>query len=233
MNLLSIFALLFLQVEVPELAARLFDAIGRGDAPAVRKLVAADPKLGEARKSDGATAVLWAAYSRHPELAPVLLGERQPDFFEACALGRQDRVSDLLRVRPDLLGAHSQDGFSGLGLALYFGHAAIARMLVEAGADVDEPSHNAIKVAPLHSAVVSGNPALVDLLLAHGAKPDPVEFLGATPLHSAASAGNAAMVKRLLVAGADSHRRTSDGKTAADLARQYGHPEIAALLEKR
>jgi len=40
------------------------------------------------------------------------------------------------------------------------------------------------------------------------------------------------MVEKLVAAGADRHRKTKDGKTAADLARQYGHPEIAAELEK-
>jgi ankyrin repeat protein len=233
MNLLSMVALLFAQVEAPDATARLFDAIRRGDVAGVRELVTADPKLAQARNSDGATAVLWATYNRHAELAPVLLGARQPDFFEACALGRRDRMAELLHADASLARAHSADGFSGLGLALYFGHAEIARILVDAGADVDEPSYNAIRVAPLHSAVVSGNPALVDLLLAHGAKPDPVEFLEATPLHSAASAGNIEMVKRLLAAGADPHRRTKDGKTAAELARQYGHPEVVRFLDGR
>jgi ankyrin repeat protein len=233
MNVLSIVALLFAQVEVQDAVARLFDAIRRGDAAAVRELVEADPKLREARNSEGATAVLWAVYSRHGELAPTLLGARQPDFFEACALGRRDRAGELLRSDPGLARAHSADGFSGLGLALFFGHGEEARMLVDAGADVNEPSHNAIKVAPLHSAVASGNPGLVELLLARGARPDPVEFLGATPLHSAASMGSLEVVKRLLAAGADPHRLTKDGKTAADLALQSGHPEVAALLERR
>src|SRR5215472_18529343 len=97
MNLLSLLALLFAQVDIPDAAARLFDAIRRGDAEAVRKLVAGEPKLGQARNAGGASAVLWAAYNRHAELAPVLLGGQQPDLFEACALGRQDRVAELLR----------------------------------------------------------------------------------------------------------------------------------------
>lgn len=225
-------ALFFAQVEVPP-GAQLFDAIGRGDAAQVRALVAAHPGLGEARNADGATAVLWTLYTRHGELAPVVLGGREPDFFEACALGRADRAAELLRRDPALAKGFSADGFSGLGLALFFGHAEIARRLVAAGADVNEPSHNGIRVAPLHSAVASGNPALVELLLAHGATADPVEFLEATPLHAAAAAGNGAMVRMLLAAGADPHRRTKAGKTAAELARDNGHGEVAEVLEKR
>jgi hypothetical protein len=40
------------------------------------------------------------------------------------------------------------------------------------------------------------------------------------------------MVEKLLAAGADRHRKTKDGKTAAELARQSGHAEIAGMLSK-
>ena len=38
------------------------------------------------------------------------------------------------------------------------------------------------------------------------------------------------MVERLLWAGADARRMTKDGKTAADLAREYGHEPLAEWL---
>jgi ankyrin repeat protein len=211
--------------------SQLFDAIRAGDAEMVKKLLAVDPSLAEARNQDGATAVLWAAYTRHADLVPILLAGREPDFFEACALGRTDRVAALLQQDPSLARADSPDGFSGLGLSLFFGHPSAARLLVEAGADVNRPSQNSFRVTPLHSAVASGKVELLDLLLAHGAAADPEEFLGATPLHSAAGRGQREMVQRLRAAGADPRRKTQDGKTAADLARQFGHNDLAAELE--
>ncbi len=231
MSLFSLLPLMFAQIS-SDLGPQLFDAIRKGDATQVRTLLAAEPKLAGAKNQDGATPALWAAYTRHPELAPIVLGAREPDFFEACALGRRDRTEQLLRHDPRLVKAYSNDGFGGLGLAVFFGHVEIARMLVESGADVNSPSRNAIRVSPLHSAVESGSLALLDLLLSHGASPDPVEFLEATPLHSAAARGNTEMVRKLLAAGADPKRKTKDGKTPADLARQYGHAELAAELEK-
>jgi ankyrin repeat protein len=150
----------------------------------------------------------------------------------SLALGRSDRVKRLLAQDPKLVRGNSADGFSGLGLAVFFAHLEIATTLVEAGADVNWPSDNAIRVTPLHSAVESGSVPLLELPLARGARPDPVEFLGATPLHSAAAGGNREMVQKLVKAGADRHRKTKEGKTPADLARQYGHAELAAQLER-
>jgi ankyrin repeat protein len=208
----------------------LFDAIRQGDAERVRALLASDPKLADARNAEGATPALWCVYTRHPELEAIVLAGREPDFFEACALGNRDRASALLARDPQLADSYSGDGFTPLGLAVFFGHEELARQFVAAGADVNRPSRNAIRVAPLHSAVASGSVALVKLLLEHGARPDPVEFLEATPLHSAAACGHREMVERLLWAGADARRMTKDGKTAADLAREYGHEPLAEWL---
>jgi ankyrin repeat protein len=229
--IISLLTLMLAQVS-SDRGAQLFDAIRKGDAAEVRALLADDPKLAQARNQDGATPALWAVYTRHAELAPIVLGAREPDFFEACALGRRDRAAELLQHDPRLADGYSGDGFTGLGLAVFFGHFEIARMLVESGADVNRPSRNSIRVSPLHSAVESGSIPLLDLLLSHGAKPDAVEFLEATPLHSAAARGNREMVRKLLAAGADRNRKNKDGKTAADLARQYGHADVAEELEK-
>lgn len=212
-------------------AAEFFDAIRNGDANLVRTLLASDPRLSEARNRDGATAALWAIYTRHPDLAPVVLGEREPDFFEACALGRRDRAAALLAADAALLNADSADGFPALGLAVFFGHSDVARDLLDAGADASRAARNALGVAPLHAAVACGSLPLVELLLAHGADPNAAEGGGATPLHSAAGHGSREMVAKLMAAGADPHRKTKDGKTPADVARQYGHPELAGELD--
>src|SRR3954453_20680250 len=113
----------------------LFDLIRQGDAEQVRALLANDPALADSRTPEGATPVLWAVYTRHPELAPLLLAGRQPDFFEACALGDTARAAELLARDPDLANQHSGDGFTGLGYACFFAHTDLARRLLEGGAD--------------------------------------------------------------------------------------------------
>jgi ankyrin repeat protein len=210
--------------------AQFFDAIRHGDAAEVQALVAANPQLAEARNQDGATPALWAVYTQHADLAPVVLAGRAPDFFEACALGQLDRVATLLAQDAQLVNAYSGDGFTGLGFAAFFGHVELARRLLQSGADANSPSRNPLHVAPLHSAVAAGSLPLLELLLSHGAAPDPTEGSGATPLHSAAGHGSKEMVARLLAAGADPQRKTNDGKTPADIARQYGQEALSREL---
>jgi ankyrin repeat protein len=198
------------------------DAIRQGDAARVQSLLAADPSLAVTCTPQGASTVLWAAYTRHPELAPLLLGERPPDFFEACALGMAADAADV--------NAFAPDGFSGLGLACFFGHLEIARRLLDLGANPNLASNNDLRVAPLNSAVTTGSAAMVELLLARGASPNLEEASGYTPLHTAAGHGNREIIEMLLAAGADATRRTKDGKTPGDVARHYGHAEVAARL---
>jgi ankyrin repeat protein len=201
----------------------IFDAIRQGDATKVAELLAADPTLATARTPEGASPVLWAIYTRHAELAPMLLGARQPDFFEACAMGLAPAAGPV--------NAYAPDGFTGLGLACFFGHLETARHLLDAGADPNLASNNALRVSPLHSAVAAGSAPLVELLLARGANPNVGEGSGYSPLHSAAGQGNRAIIAMLVGSGADRGRKANDGKTPADVARQHGHPEVAAELE--
>jgi ankyrin repeat protein len=210
----------------------IFDAIRQGDAEQVRALLAADPSLADSRTPEGASTVLWAVYTRHSELAPLLLGSRQPDFFEACALGADARIVELLAVDRQLVEQYSADGFTAVGLAAFFGHRQAARLLLKAGADPNQASRNALHVTPLHSACAAGHAAVAGLLLQHGADPNAAESNGMTPLHTAAGTGNREIAALLLDAGADRAHQSHDGRTPAAVARKYGHPEIAIELDQ-
>ncbi|HZT29057.1 MAG TPA: ankyrin repeat domain-containing protein [Bryobacteraceae bacterium] len=207
-----------------------FAAIRQGDPERVAALLAADPGLAEARNPEGATGVLWAVYVRHPELVPLVSGGRVLDLYEACATGGLERIREALAADPHAANSYSADGFTPLGLAIFFGHREAARLLLDAGANPRTPSRNALRVAPLHSAVAAGDLEAVRMLIARGAEADPVEFLGATPLHSAAMSGRADIARVLIEAGADPERKTKDQKTALDLAEAGGHAQVAELL---
>src|ERR671937_2520436 len=120
--------------------------------------------------------VLEAIYRGDREEAQRLTSGRELDVFEASALGRTERLRELLDADPSLANAWADDGFQPLGLASFFGNADAARVLLDYGADVNSASRNQMKVMPLHSAAAAQNPdvryEIAKLLLEAGAGPE-------------------------------------------------------------
>ena len=52
----------------------------------------------------------------------LLAGDPELDVFEAAAVGRTERLRELLDEDPSLANAWAEDGFQPLGLASFFGH---------------------------------------------------------------------------------------------------------------
>jgi uncharacterized protein len=136
----------------------------------------------------------------------LLAGEPELDVFEASAVGRTDRLRELLDEDPSLANARADDGFQPLGLACFFGHVDAARLLVERGADVNSASRNDFKVAPLHSAVAEKDAGsryeLAALLLEHGADPNARQQDDFTPLMAADQQGDERLRALLVEHGA-------------------------------
>ena len=55
--------------------------------------------------------------------------------------------------------------------------------------------------------------------------------MGWTPLHCAVSNGEETACKCLVDAGADPLRKDSEGKSAMDLAKHFGHTNIISILD--
>ena len=214
-----------------DVSDELFAAIAGGDEGRVRALVADRPELAGARDAAGVPALLAARYRNHLGMVEALLAAGpELDVFEAAALGRSDRLAELLDRDPSAVDAVAVDGFRPLQLAAFFGHPDAARLLLERGAAVDAASGNDAGLRALHSAVAGRHPEVVDLLLAAGADPGAHQQGGFTPLMAAALHGNEPMVAALLAAGADATARSDDGRDAAAMAEEGGHRELAARL---
>src|SRR5262245_47237945 len=212
----------------------LFAAIDAVDEAAVAALLATQPGLASARDADGVSATLHALYRRRRRVAErIAAAAPQLDLFEASALGRSERVREVLAADSSAAHATSADGFTALHLAAYFAGPAgaeTASLLLDAGADANARSTNEMVVQPLHSAVSAGNEGVVAVLLGSGADVNAAQRAGYTALHGAAHNGAAAIADRLLAAGADRSARTDAGRTPADLAEEAGHAELAARL---
>lgn len=213
--------------------ALLEEYIETGNARALNDLLAAQPALATTQTSHRVSPVMLSCYYKKPEISAVLLqyaGELS--IFEAAAVGKFDEVAHLLYENPDLINTYSEDGFTPLGLAAYFGHEDITRYLLLKGADANIASRNGYNVYPLHSAVAADYTMIAKMLMEAGAQVNVTQMSGVTPLHSAAQNGNIELLIVLLEAGALVHVRMEGGKTPANLAAEKGFTEIARILSE-
>jgi uncharacterized protein len=178
--------------------------------------------------------ILQAKYSGNNARVEELLDAGPTlTIFEAAATGQTARVRELLASDPSLLNAHAPDGFHPLGLAVFFGNTAVVHVLLDAGADVNLHTREAMKVAPLHSASAARRADLAELLLARGANPDARAEAGFTPLHGAAGSGQTDLALVLLKHGADINAKDAAGKTPLGHAVERKHDAMIAFLKER
>lgn len=209
----------------------VFEAVKKGDLGKLKEALAANPKAAESKDERGVPLLLLARYRMRLDMVDAVLAHlKELDVFEAAALGKVERVTELVEKDSKLLSAFSADGFTPLHLAAFFGQPAVAKLLLAKGAPVDAVAKNATKVHPLHSAAAGGSDEIVEALLAKGADPNAKQHGGFSPLHSAASSGNLAMIKRLLAKGADKDAAADDGRTAFEIANMNSNDDAADLL---
>jgi ankyrin repeat protein len=155
--------------------------------------------------------VLEAIYRGDRREAERLAAGRELDVFEASALGRTDRVRELLDGDPALVNAYGDDGFHPVGLASFFGHVETARLLYERGADPNQIARNEhIQTGAIHAAAAAGDTGqdegtryeLVKLALEHGADPNLEQGGGFRAIDAARQNGDERIERLLLEHGA-------------------------------
>lgn len=212
---------------------QMIAAIKGRDVGLAEKLLAEDPSLAHAKDQAGMSMLLLAAYHQAKPLVELLLMKgARPNLWEASAVGRLDRVRELLNAGAATLNAHSHDGWTPLHLAAHFGQNAVVAYLLSKGAAVDARSTNALGNTPLHAAVAGGQRTAVALLLQHGADVHATYLNGYTALHVAAASADDASARLLLSSKARLDARDNAGKTPLDLAREKGHARMVHLLER-
>lgn len=120
-------------------------------------------------------------------------------------------------------------GSTLLGTAASLGFRVAALLLIENGANVDEPDDRGF--VPLHWAAFKDHHSVVELLLERGAIVNPVSGTGVTPLHQAAAGGGAQSVELLIRAGADVNMKDKEGSTPLHRALGGYHVRIAKMLD--
>jgi ankyrin repeat protein len=118
------------------------------------------------------------------------------DLTVAAALGDIEHATQILDAAPARIAEARPSGRRPLSAAVEAGHEAMARLLLERGADPNWGEPTAPRGRSLHVAAAMGNRGLVELLLAHGADPDS----GVDSSGNAVSAAATPEIRALLVA---------------------------------
>lgn len=175
--------------------------------------------------------------------------------IQAVKEGDANQVAALLRADLGLARTRTTEGLSVVLLATYYGHAAIAQQLANAGQPLDIFEASAIGKAgrvaeliqtdpglvnafsgdgfqPLGLAAFFGHADVVDALLRAGAhvnvaSSNPMRVM---PLHSAVANRNVAIARVLVEHGADVNATQQDDFTPLMEAAQNGDLETARLL---
>jgi len=212
----------------------IFDTISSGDPGKVRRKLAREPGAIDERDAEGLSPLMRALYEGRPEMVE-LLRERRPelDLFEAAALGETDWITRGLGRSRKRASAYSEDGFTPLHLAAFFGRVDAAALLVDRGADLEAPSLNPRfpSVRPLHSAIAGGGNEVALLLLERGADPNAPANGGWTPLHFAATTGDVELCRALIKRGGKRGALADDRTRPIDFAIEKRHRAVVELLK--
>ena len=211
---------------LPSGETTIMTAARTGSVDAVEALLAHGANVNVRETTQGQTALMWAAAQRHTGVVEVLI-EAGAD-VQARSQIRRVRVMGVVSRTIDAPsggaappgGAGSprrggrdgavveEGGFTPLLFAARQGDVDAARLLLAAGADVND-------TAPLGTSVLvvaaqSGHGALGEFLLEQGADPN-AAGAGYTPLHAAVLAGKVDLVRALLAHGADPNVPLTNG----------------------
>jgi ankyrin repeat protein len=207
------------------------NAAKAGDVEALRKFIAEDPTLAQARSASGETALMAALYRGHMDCVQEILDAGGPlDVFSAAALGKEDQLDALLTSFPSSAASVAYDGWTPLHLAAFFGQPGAVERLLAAGAGLNVMSNNSLRNTPLHAAVAGGHVETSLLLIERGADVNARDAGGHTPFHIAAEGGYIPVVKALLERGADPHVVDAEDRTPLARAAARNHTEVVDLI---
>jgi ankyrin repeat protein len=217
----------------------------RAGNPAVVELLLAKGANPNARAARGQTALMWAVSNKHPEAVKVLLAHG------VDLHAKTDVWNQMMAVPPHGLPEYNrvipQGGDTALMFASRVGDLASAKLLVDAGANVNDADAWGVSATTL--ATFSGFGELARFLLERGADPN-TDKAGFTALHCAIMRRDEKTVEGLLARGADpnvpvrnwtpTRRASKDFNFAPELvgaapfwlAARFLQPNVMRLLAK-
>ncbi len=153
-------------------------------------------------------------------------------FLAACRQGRVDVMEYWLsqkgfRPNDEFISGYAGEKVSGLRIASQDGHINGVKLLIKAGADLNQTRNDGS--TSLFMASQNGHAKAVEILVKAGADLNQTRG-GVTPLFMASKNGHAEVVQILVKAGADLNQGHDDGATPLFIASQNGHAEAVEIL---
>ncbi len=156
-------------------------------------------------------------------------GEHQ--FLAACRQGRVDVMEYWLSQKgfspnDEFISGYTGKKVSGLCVASQKGHTDGVKLLIKAGADVNQPWGDG--ATPLYMASQNSRAEAVEILIQAGADVNQGKDGGATPLFIASQKGHTEVVQILVNAKAELNQ--AKGATPLFIASKKGHAEVVQIL---
>lgn len=230
---------------LPSGESALMTAARTGSVEVVKALLVHGSDVNGKESAHGETALMWAVANDHPEVVRTLIEVGANMQARSNVRHRRVALRGASDHRPDNTVYLDLGGFTPLLFAARQGALDSARLLLAAGANVNEtaPAGTNVLVVAAHS----GHGAFAAFLLEKGADPN-AAGAGYTALHAAVLRGDLTLVKTLLGHGANPDAQLMNGTPAryfsADyafnanlvgatpfwLAAKYGEVEMMRLL---
>ncbi|XP_028985378.1 B-cell lymphoma 3 protein homolog [Betta splendens] len=163
---------------------------------------------------------------------PAALDRNGQTALHLCCEYNQAQCLSVALARsssPTCLESRNYEGLTALHVAVLQGHKDLARMLLDAGADI-----NAMDIksgqSPLMHAVESNNADMVHFLIENGCDVNSQSYSGNTALHNACGRGQVDTVRLLLKSGAESGLKNYHNDTPVMVAK---NKKIADVLRGR
>ena len=116
---------------------------------------------------------------------------------QAVISGNKEKVVEFIKTNPSAVNEFSEDGWTLLHLAAYFGQKA-SEFSLESGADIHIRAKNENENTPLQAAIANKQIELVAFLIEKGSDVNVIQSGGWTGLHEAALLGNEEIIVLLL-----------------------------------
>ncbi len=228
----------------------LFTAIENDDVEMVRLLVEAGADVNAAEGFGGNTPLHEAVEKGDAEIVKILVAAGADVNAEGfmsrtpLSLATEEGATEIMQILlgPGLDAGTSTDGedkeaasapsigSGALFTAIENGNAALVRLLVEAGADVNAAEGFGGNT-PLHEAVENGDAEIVKILVAAGADVEAEGFMSRTPLSLAAEEGATEIMQILLGPGPDAGTSADGEDKEAASAPPMGSEALFTAIE--